>query len=138
MRGQAFDSGTAEHRKQPSQLSCDPPTGPCRRRPSRPTCREAFSWIAALIAVSLFVVLTALHSGDSRGWTAFSDGGELLAASLAHARLLDAGGQGAPATRSDGAGAASGHRSSPIAGLERHAQVAWTLLGRRDGGVGLR
>jgi diguanylate cyclase (GGDEF)-like protein/PAS domain S-box-containing protein len=84
--------------------------------------------IAALVAVALFGVLTALHSGNSRGWTAFSDGSELLAACLA---TLACAIRAARERRGCAVAAqAQAHEPGDLSGggLQRHAQVAWTLL----------
>ncbi len=40
-------------------------------------------WLFVFVAVAVYGVLTALHSGNSTGWTAFADIGEVLAAALA-------------------------------------------------------
>ncbi len=93
-----------------------------------PHMPRGLKWIAALIAVSLFVVLTALHTGDSRGWTAFSDGSELLAASLATLACLIRAGRERRQRALTAQAPSREPRDLADPGLERHAQVAWTLL----------
>ena len=44
--------------------------------------RVPLQWLAVFLAVAIYGVLTALHTGDSYAWTAFADIGETLAAAL--------------------------------------------------------
>jgi len=95
--------------------------------PSRPRARPRavpLPWRLVFGAVVLYGVLTGLHAGNSPGWTAFADTGEVLAATLAavactvRAKGVRAGYRAAAATAQAGPGA-------PAPAKPR---LAWPLL----------
>src|ERR1035441_903772 len=55
-------------------------THPWFHRPRPPI---SLPWLLVFVAVAVYGVLTGLHDGNSTGWTAFADIGEVLAAALA-------------------------------------------------------
>jgi diguanylate cyclase (GGDEF)-like protein/PAS domain S-box-containing protein len=61
------------------------PRSPRRTHPSshRPRPPISLPWLFVFVAVVVYGVLTGLHAGNSTGWTAFADVGEVLAAALA-------------------------------------------------------
>ncbi len=85
------------------------------------------AWRFVFAAVVVYGVLTGLHTGDSYGWTAFADIGEVLAAALATvACTVRAKGV---RDRSAGAGkAGAGAQPANPSGCRAPRRIAWPLL----------
>jgi len=84
--------------------------------------------VLACAAVGGYAALTSIHAGDSRGWNAFADIGELLAAALAtFACALRVRRERQVRAGTSVLREATGGESS--ASAQRHGQLGWSLLG---------
>jgi hypothetical protein len=82
----------------------------------------------AFAAVAVFIVLTALHAGNSAAWTAFDNIGEALAAVLATVACASRVSRERSLYSSALETQREGFADASAVGIQRRSRIAWSLL----------